>query len=51
MTSPKAERRSTVQKILSVVDIVHRVTGTLLRLFGRRKKDKLIPEERIGGEM
>lgn len=45
MTGPASERRSSIEKMLSVVDVVVRVGVAILRLFGRRKRDKEIGKE------
>lgn len=34
------ERRSSIEKVLAVVDVVERICTAILRLFGRRKQDK-----------
>jgi hypothetical protein len=44
MTGPRQdERRSSIEKVLAVVDVVCRISTAILRLFGRRKTDKTDP--------
>lgn len=44
MSGPAPERRSSVEKVLNVVDVVVRIGTAILRLFGRRKSDKKLPD-------
>lgn len=45
MSGPAPERRSSIEKMLGVVDVVVRVGIAILRLFGRRKRDKEIGKD------